>query len=170
MYDEAQELQAEAHAYERELQQRQGDRAGTLRRFKRVKQREAWNVACAQIELQRAQAEELLEDALDDAEALCSAQLEMQKAREKEEEEKETEAEKQRRRRAISRLGKQLAASAGEEVTKERFGISQDSRLLEAMAGLETLVGQRYLSGGKTLTDLKELGIDVPEPEPENPQ
>ena len=30
---------------------------------------EAWNVACAQIELQRAQAEELLEDALDDAEA-----------------------------------------------------------------------------------------------------
>ena len=35
------QFMCQAHAYERELQQRQGDRAGTLRRFKRVKQREA---------------------------------------------------------------------------------------------------------------------------------
>ncbi|CAE7301698.1 unnamed protein product, partial [Symbiodinium sp. CCMP2456] len=53
--EEANSIREEARAYERELERRRGDRAATQRRYRRLKQREAWNVANAMIELQLAQ-------------------------------------------------------------------------------------------------------------------
>ncbi|CAE7324763.1 unnamed protein product [Symbiodinium natans] len=156
--EEANSLREEARAYERELERRRGDRAATQRRFQRLKQREAWNIANAQIELQLVQVEDMLDDAMDNAEAACASQLALQRAREREEAERESEAQRRRRKKAISRLGAQLAASVGEDAEVKKLEVSSvgsDSKLLEAMAGLETLVGRRYLQGGAALTSLE---------------
>ncbi|CAE7384939.1 unnamed protein product, partial [Symbiodinium pilosum] len=171
--EEANTLRAEAIAYERELERRRGFCAAMQQRYQRLKQREAWNVANAQIELQLAQVEDMLDDATDNADAICASQLALQRAREREEAERESQAQRQRRKKAISRLGAQLAASVGEDVVAS---IAGDSKLLEAMAGLENLVGLRYLKGGTALTSLEDLGVawpprpqDLPEPEAEQP-
>eukprot|EP00439_Symbiodinium_sp_Y106_P036934 s4738_g4.t1 len=147
--EEANSIREEARAYEHELERRRGDRAATQRRYRRLKQREAWNVANAQIELQLAQVEDMLDDATDNAEAICASQLALQRAREREESERETEAQRRRRKKAISRLGAQLAASIGTEAEAKP----------EAMAGLENLVGRRYLQGGAALTSFEDLGF-----------
>lgn len=159
--EEANSIREEARAYERELERRRGDRAATQRRYQRLKQREAWNVANAQIELQLAQVEDMLDDATDNAEAICASQLALQRAREREESERETEAQRRRRKKAISRLGAQLAASIGAkaEAKPEESSVANDSKLVEAMAGLENLVGRRYLQGGAALASLEDLGF-----------
>lgn len=158
---EAHQLRSEALAAERELLQRQGDRTATLRRFQRVKQQEAWNAACAQIEQQQAQAEEILEDAVDDAEALCQARLELQRAGR--EEQAPT-----RRKKAVGRLGRQLLASAGLEQPAKEKTEKNDSHLVGAMASMETLVGQRMLQVGRPLSSLEEVSKpSVWEPEAE---
>ena len=135
---EAQQLRSEALKLERELGQR--DRSAALKRVQRVKQQEAWHATCAQIEQQRDQASETLEDAVDDAEALCEAGLALFRAREREGD--------PRRKKAVGRLGKQLMASAGIEAPPEKTENLEnlDSRLLGAMATMETLVGQRMLA------------------------
>eukprot|EP00435_Cladocopium_sp_Y103_P073978 s92_g46.t1 len=133
---EACQLRDEALVYEQQLQSRQDKRSETLRNFQRLKQREAWNVACAQIERQTAQAEETLEDAVDDAEALLQAHL-LQRARAE-----EAAAE---RKKKLGRLGRQLMASAESSAALEDSKL--DNQLVEAMTSLETMLGQRYLEG-----------------------
>lgn len=103
----------------------------------------------------------MLDDATDNAEAICASQLALQRAREREESERETEAQRRRRKKAISRLGAQLAASIGAkaEAKPEESSVANDSKLVEAMAGLENLVGRRYLQGGAALASLEDLGF-----------
>ena len=146
---EACQLRDEALAYEQQLQNRQDKRSETLRHFQRLKQREAWNVACAQIERQTAQAEETLEDAVDDAEALLQAHL-LQRA-------KAEEAAAERKKK-LGRLGRQLVASAESPAALEDSKL--DNQLVEAMTSLETMLGQRYLEG-----KAQSSGYDVERPE-----
>ncbi len=130
---EATKLRTEAMGYEQDLRERQGKRAETLRHFQRLKQREAWNVACAQIERQAAQVEELLEDTVDDAQALLDAQL-LQRSKH------HATEEATRRKKVVGRLGRQLMAEPPEA--------NLDSQLIEVMTSLDTMLGQRYLEHG----------------------
>ena len=136
---EACKLRDEALGYEQQLQNRQDKRSDTLRQFQRLKQREAWNVACAQIERQTAQAAEILEDAVDDAEALLQAQL-LQRGK--------AESSSSDRKKRVGRLGRQLMASA--ESCSALEDSKLDNQLVEAMTSLETMLGQHYLEAGKS--------------------